>query len=153
MILYFYLNLGTSCLNTSSIWDEHLLGKKSANWVLWEMALQNKAAAENAAEVGTTWLELLSQLPISLCSQLDCGHQDQWSTSGWSRAHPSGGVMWHSQVLLETLDCLCHLLLLESKACGGQQKQANSHKEVNLRQKSKQNWILGLAFVNHLPKW
>lgn len=27
MILYFYLNLGTAYLNTSGIWDEHLLEK------------------------------------------------------------------------------------------------------------------------------
>lgn len=73
MILYFYLNLGTSYLNTSSIWDEHLLEK-----YLPIVSCQRWPHKTKLPLRSTDYLTgILVTAAIRLLSQLACGHDDQ----------------------------------------------------------------------------
>lgn len=68
MILDFYLNLGTSYLNTSSFWDEHLLEKYLPIESCQRWPYKTKLLLRTP--------DYLTSIPvtaaISLLSQLDC---------------------------------------------------------------------------------
>lgn len=73
MILFFYLNLGASYLNTCSMWDEHLLERYLPTESCQEWHCKTKLPLRN-----TDYLTgILVTAAISLLSQLDCGHNDQ----------------------------------------------------------------------------
>lgn len=117
MILYFYLDLGTSYLNTSSIWDEHLLEKYLPIEPCQRWPYKTKLPLRNTDY--QTGIPVTAA--ISLLSQLDPGHNDQWLNSGKGLGrHP---LRWSNIILtgilffffFKTLEDLYHLLLLLSQ--------------------------------------
>lgn len=110
MILYFYLNLGTSYLNTSSIWDEHLLEK----YLPIESCQRWPYKTKLLLRTPDYLTGIAVTAAISLLSQLDCGHNNQWLNSVMElRQHP---LRWSTITeLFTTLENLCHLLQLPSQ--------------------------------------
>lgn len=74
MILYFYLKLGTSYLNTSSVWDEHSLEKY--------LPIESCQRWSYKTKLPLRTTDYLTGIPvtavISLLSQWNRGHNDQW---------------------------------------------------------------------------
>lgn len=123
MILYFYLNLGTSCLNTSSIWDEHLLGKKKKNLPIepcerWPY--ETKLPPRTQPKRGLlNWNPVTAA--ISLWSQTVATRISDQPQDGLREAPFRGGNV--------TLDYLCHLLPLLSQRLG----RDNRNKPITMK--------------------